>query len=102
MSMTRFLCNDALWSELNDLVKSARLVKAAGAFVGAGGADLLPLKRGDTLVVNLGMQTVRQGITAHKEIQRLIWRGVRVFTRSTLHAKFFNFDGVLLVGSGHA
>ena len=101
MSTTRFLSNDALWSELRDRVTSARSVKAAVAFVGAGGADLLPLKRGDTLVVNLGMQTVRQGITAPKEIQRLIRRGVHVFTRSTLHAKFFICDGVLLVGSAN-
>lgn len=99
--MTRFLSNDSLWSELSARVKQARKVKAAVAFLGSGGADLLPLKKGDTLVVNLGLQTVKQGATSPKDIQRLMKRGVTVFTRSTLHAKFFICDGALLVGSAN-
>lgn len=99
--MTRFLSNDSLWAELNARVKASKKVKAAVAFVGNGGADLLPLKKGDTLVVNLGLQTVRQGATSPKEIQRLIKRGVQVFTRSNLHAKFFICDRALLVGSAN-
>lgn len=98
---TRFLSNESLWSELRSRVKHAKSVKAAVAFVGAGGADLLPLKRGDTLVVNLGMNTVEQGLTTPKEIQRLLRRGVRVFTRSTLHAKFFLCDRTLITGSAN-
>lgn len=99
--MTRFLSNDSLWAELSARVKSSRKVKAAVAFLGDGGADLLPLKKGDTLVVNLGLQTVKQGATSPKEIQRLIKRGVQVFTRSNLHAKFFICDDALLVGSAN-
>ncbi|MCX6853793.1 MAG: phospholipase D-like domain-containing protein, partial [Verrucomicrobia bacterium] len=99
--MTRFLSNDSLWAELNTRVKASKKVKAAVAFVGNGGADLLPLKKGDTLVVNLGLQTVKQGATSPKEIQRLIKRGVQVFTRSNLHAKFFICDDALLVGSAN-
>ena len=99
--MTYFLSNDSLWSELRDRVKTCSRVKAAVAFLGNGGADLLPLKKGDTLVVNLGLQTVRQGATSPKEIQRLIKRGVKVFTRSNLHAKFFICGKSLLVGSAN-
>lgn len=99
--MTRFLSNDSLWAELNARVKASQRVKAAVAFVGNGGADLLPLKKGDTLVVNLGLQTVKQGATSPKEIQRLIKRGVQLFTRSNLHAKFFICDDALLVGSAN-
>jgi hypothetical protein len=101
MSVTRFLSNDALWFELGTRTKRTTSVKAAVAFLGRGGADLLPLKKGDTLVVNLGIRTVKQGLTAPKEIQRLIRRGVKVFTRSTLHAKFFLCDRWLLVGSAN-
>ena len=101
MSSTRFLSNDSLWSELHARVKGARAVRAAVAFMGRGGADLLPLKKGDTLVVNLGIQTVKQGLTSPREIRRLIRRGVRVFTRSTLHAKFFLCDRALVVGSAN-
>jgi len=99
MSSTRFVCNDSLWHEIQNRAKSAKQVRAAVAFIGVGGADLLPLKKGDSLVVNLGWQTVKQGLTAPREIQRLIRRGVHVFTRSTLHAKFFIFDRALIVGS---
>ena len=101
MTTTRFLGNDNLWDELRDKVKKAKTVKAAVAFLGRGGADLLSLKRGDTLVVNMGMQTVKQGITSPKEVQRLIRRGVRVFSRTTLHAKFFICDKSLIVGSAN-
>lgn len=101
MSTTRFLSNDSLWSELPVRVKAAKRVRAAVAFLGSGGADILPFKKGDSLVVNLGMQTVSQGLTSPIEIQRLIRRGVHVFTRSTLHAKFFICDQVLIVGSAN-
>lgn len=99
--MTHFLSNDGLWNELRERAKTSKSVKAAVAFLGNGGADLLPLKKGDTLVVNLGLQTVRQGATSPKEIQRLIRRGVVVFTRSNLHAKFFICGKSLFVGSAN-
>jgi len=102
MGAIRFLSNDSLWSELRARVKKARSVKAAVAFLGTGGADLLPLKKGDTLVVNLGMPAVKQGSTAPREIRRLQRRGVHVFTRTSLHAKFFICDRALLVGSANA
>ena len=101
MITTRFLGNDNLWDELRDKVKKAKSVKAAVAYLGSGGADLLSLKKGDTLVVNMGMQTVKQGITSPKEVQRLMKRGVSVFSRTTLHAKFFICDKSLIVGSAN-
>ena len=101
MITTRFLGNDNLWDELRDKVKKAKSVKAAVAYLGSGGSDLLSLKKGDTLVVNMGMQTVKQGITSPKEVQRLMKRGVSVFSRTTLHAKFFICDKSLIVGSAN-
>lgn len=101
MITTRFLNNDNLWEELRDKVKKSKSVKAAVAYLGSGGADLLSLKKGDTLVVNMGMQTVTQGITSPKEVQRLMKRGVSVFSRTTLHAKFFICDKSLIVGSAN-
>ena len=99
--MTRFLSNNSLWDELYHHVKFSSSVKAAVAFLGNGGADMLPLKKGDTLVVNLGLQTVRQGATSPMEIKRLMRRGVKVFTRSSLHAKFFICGKSLFVGSAN-
>lgn len=99
--MTRFLSNSSLWNELNARVRASRRVRAAVAFLGSGGADLLPLKKGDSLVVNLGLQAVKSGATSPKEIRKLIARGVAVFTRSNLHAKFCICDGALFTGSAN-
>jgi hypothetical protein len=71
------------------------------AYFGTGGADLLPLKKGDRLVVDMSMGAVRQGVTNPREIERLMQRGVQVFTRASLHAKFFLIDEVLIVGSSN-
>lgn len=101
MSTTAFLSNDSLWREIGKRVKSAKRVYAAVAFLGSGGADILPLKKGDVLVVNMGPATVKQGITSPKEIERLITRGVTVYSRSNLHAKFFICDRSLIVGSAN-
>jgi hypothetical protein len=47
----------------------------------------------------MGIQAVKHGLTDPREIRRLLQRGVRVFTRSNLHAKFFICGRALLVGS---
>ena len=99
--MTRFLSNDSLWGELTAPARAKQTTRAAVAYVGKGGAKLLALKQGDTLVVNLSLRTVKQGATSPKEIQKLIRRGVQVFTRSNLHAKFFIRGRTLLVGSAN-
>jgi hypothetical protein len=77
MSMTRFLYNDQLWNELQRC-SNAKNVCAAVAFIGTGGADLLPLKRRDTLVVDLSLTAVKQGSTDPREIKKFIARGVTV------------------------
>jgi hypothetical protein len=60
--MTRFLYNDQLWNSMQRC-SHAKNVCAAVAFIGTGGADLLPLKGGDTLVVDLSLIAVKQGST---------------------------------------
>jgi hypothetical protein len=53
MSSATFLSNEQLWQTLRAKVKSARHVAAAIAYVGQSGAKLLPLRRGDRLVVDM-------------------------------------------------
>lgn len=101
MTRTRFLVNDALWKELQTGVGRAVAVRAAVAYVGQGGAKLLPLKRNDELVVDMSLATVRRGATDPKEIRKLIGRGVRVWTRESLHAKFFVMGRAVLAGSAN-
>jgi hypothetical protein len=54
--------------------------------------QLLPLRRGDHLIVDMSPATVRAGGTDPREVEKLIRRGVRVFTRRHLHAKTIVVD----------
>ena len=101
MSTTRFLTNDGLWKEIDARVKAARRVRAAVAYLGRGGAGYLPLRRGDKLVVDMSIGAVRQGVTDPREIRKLIKKGVEVFSRATLHAKFYVVDDALIAGSAN-
>lgn len=101
MPTTTFLSNEILWQTLLARVKSARHVDAAIAYMGQGGAKLLPLKKGDRLVVDLSAATVRAGATDPREIGKLIRRGVSVFTRRNLHAKTIIADNSLISSSAN-
>jgi PLD-like domain len=101
LSKTSFLINDNLWQVLSDINKSPGHIDAAIAYLGNEGSRLLPLKRGDCLVVDLSPATVRAGSTNPYEIGKLIKRGVQVFTRRNLHAKIVIADKKVLVGSAN-
>ncbi len=101
MSATSFLSNETLWQTLRALIKAARHVDAAIAYFGQGGARLLPLQRGDRLIVDLSPATVEAGGTDPREIEKLMRRGVQVFTRRHLHAKTVIADNHVLSGSAN-
>src|SRR5579885_3035337 len=98
---TRFLFNQELWREIQKQVDAGRRVRAAIAYFGSDGAKLLPLKKGDSLVVDLTMGAVRQGVTNPSEIRTLVRRGVNVFSRGSLHAKLLLVDKTLIAGSAN-
>jgi hypothetical protein len=99
--VTTFLANETLWRTLSLRVKRARRVYAAIAYFGQGGAKRLPLRKGDCLVVDMSPATVRAGATDPREIEKLVKRNVRVFTRRNLHAKLIVADGSAIVGSAN-
>jgi phosphatidylserine/phosphatidylglycerophosphate/cardiolipin synthase-like enzyme len=103
---SRFLFNVALWDELSSRIPKATTVRAAVAYLGTGASRLLPLRRGDKLVVDMSLRAVRSGTTDPREVQRFLRRGVQVFSRGSLHAKFFVIDRTVIAGSanisGHA
>lgn len=101
LSTTRFTYNADLWREITGRVAKATRVRAAVAYLGKGGAKLLPLKTGDSLIVDMSLGAVRQGVTDPREIRRLMGRGVRVFSRGSLHAKFFVVDKALIACSAN-
>lgn len=99
--MTRFLSNNELWSEIQSRVGKGKRINAAIAYMGGQGAKLLPLKKGDSIVVDLSPGAVRQGITNPSELRALFNRGVRIFSRGTLHAKFLVIDNTLISSSAN-
>ena len=96
-----FLDRERYWKTIADRVPTANKVVAAVAYLGRGGADFLPLRSGDVLLVDLSYGAVRQGATDPREIKKLINRGVEVFTRRTLHAKLVVIDNVVIVSSAN-
>jgi hypothetical protein len=98
---SRFLFNADLWNELATRLSKTRTARVAVAYLGAGASRLLPLRRGHQLVVDMSLRSVRAGTTDPREVRKLLQRGVEVFSRDSLHAKFFIFDRVLIAGSSN-
>jgi len=100
-SITKFISNDTLWQEIQTRVKKGKKVKAAVAYLGQKGSELLPLKKGDCLVVDMSLGSVRAGVTDPREVRRLMNKGVNVFSRGSLHAKFLIIDKTLIASSAN-
>lgn len=98
---SRFLFNESLWSELTERVGKAKRTVAAVAYLGAGASKLVVLKKGDKLVVDMSLKAVRSGTTDPREVKKLLDKGVEVFSRAGLHAKFFVIDRVVIAGSSN-
>jgi hypothetical protein len=99
--LTAFLTNESLWQTQFDRIKAASRVDAAIAYFGQGGAKLLPLRSGHRLILDLSAATVRAGASDPREVEKLIRRGVLVFTRRNLHAKIVVADNSVIAGSAN-
>ena len=102
MCSARFLANESLWSELQSRIRKAKRVRAAIAYFGTGAAKLLPLGKGDELVVDMSLGAVKQGQTNPHDIGTLMRREVTIFSRPNLHAKFIIADRTVIAGSANA
>lgn len=101
MTSTVFLTKDCLWKELGSRVRDAQHVDVAVAYLGQGASKLLPLRAGHRLVVNMSLPTVRSGATDPSEVERLMSRGVEVYSRRKLHAKMVIADDALICSSAN-
>jgi hypothetical protein len=97
-SINTFLSYPNLWEKILEISKSKKRIDAAIAYFGGGGAELLRLKRGDRLIVDINPNSTS---TDPFEIEKLIKRGVKVFYRKSLHAKIIITDNQVLVGSAN-
>lgn len=101
MSKISFLTNEDIWKTIPEIIKASKHADVAVAFLGNDGSTLLPLKKGDRLIVDMSPATVGAGATDPFEIEKLIKRGVKVFTRRNLHAKVVLTNTSVLVGSAN-
>lgn len=101
MSEINFLINDDIWDTIPKIIKASKHTDVVVAYLGTDGSKLLPLKKGDRLVVDMSIATVKAGATNPHEVEKLIKRGVQVFTRRNLHAKIVVSDKEILTGSAN-
>lgn len=98
---TTFLQYD-IWAKITDLAKKAKRAQVAVAYLGTGARRLLPLKRGDTLIVDMSLAAMRAGQTNPTEIEKYYNAGVEIHSCANLHAKVFVFDNKAIIGSSNA
>lgn len=76
-------------------------VLAAVAYVGEGAAELVPVKAGDTVVVNGSRNAVASGATSARVLRTWFENDVHVYVHETLHAKVFVVGRTAFVGSAN-
>lgn len=101
VSNISFLINEDIWETIPKIIKTSKHTDVVVAYLGTDGSQLLPLKKGDRLVVDMSIATVKAGATNPHEIRKFIKRGVKVFNRRNLHAKIIITDKEVLTGSAN-
>lgn len=90
-----------IWETITRCVKKRQQNFVAVAYFGRGGADLLPLKKGDILVVDASKNQIEAGLVDPGELLKLVKEGVMVFSYPHLHAKVYVLGNKLFVGSSN-
>ena len=98
MSGTELLASD-LWPRL--LVEAGRSQVRTCAVAYVTDASLLPLGRGDLLVVDASDESISEGRTSAQSLQLLFGRGVSIHSLAKLHAKIYAFDRAAIIGSAN-
>jgi hypothetical protein len=98
---TVFLGQD-IWSQVTKAARaSRRRCDVAVAYFGAGAGRLLPLSKGSRLVVDASERAVASGQTCPTDLNRLLKRGVAIYSVPNLHAKVFVLGRAAYVGSAN-
>jgi len=97
--MTGFLCGDRLWKAISNRARSAHRTKAAIAYL----TRSLPLrlKREDVLIVDATEGAISSGQTSASELEKLLKKGLHLFSHNGLHAKVIILDAELFVSSAN-
>lgn len=99
--MTTTFLQAELWNKISKLAKRAKRKHIAVAYLGSGASQLIPMHKGDTLVLDMSLPTVKSGQTNPYEVGKYLRAGVSVFNCTNLHAKVFILDNSAIVASSN-
>ena len=92
-----------IWREITRSAKGAKKPSwVAVAYFAQGASRLLPLTRNSRLVVDASEGAVSSGQTCPFDLDKLMKRGVSIYSVPNLHAKVYVFDEIAYVGSANA
>lgn len=101
------LLGNKVWDEITrELTGSDRTISAI-SYVGDAAYTLVPLQRGDSIVIDGSDTSLKNGTVSPKVVQRWMKAGVRVYSLSGLHAKIVVAErsdkpSVVILGSANA
>ena len=101
--MSTELVTGKVWTAIQAAAEKARGRRlAAVAYIGVDGAELLSdFGENDVLVCNMGSAALSTGATNPEAIERLLARGVHVYSYDRLHAKVYVLGSVAFIGSAN-
>ena len=95
----QLLTGPRVWATIAELSRGAKRTRAAVSRMEEGASELLPLKEGSALIVDLSPHALAQGQTSPNELLTYLDRGVEIFRWNGLNANVFLFDRTLVLGS---
>src|SRR2546425_10788135 len=90
-----------LWHRITSLVSRSHRNYVAVAYLGPLATELLPLNKGDMLVVDMSVRAAKSSQTDPREVRKYKEKGVKVYSCQNLHAKVFVLGKKAVVGSSN-
>lgn len=95
--MEVFLTGD-IWKEVNKKLTSRQKKIACIAYVTS---DKLKLNKGDSLICDASIFSIKFGETSAKTLKAYFDKGIKIFSKQDLHSKFLLTDHFLVIGSAN-
>lgn len=91
--------SEKLWENLSNLSKKSQFRRAAISYVSSD--EDLEFLEGDLLIVNASDHVIESGGTSADLLEKLLKKGVILYSNSTLHTKLIIFDEYIYIGSAN-
>ena len=99
--MFELLLGSQVWRKIRAAAKGKGPRRVAVAYLGPGAHKRLPLRQGDTLIVDLSPEAVRAGSTSVAAARAYYRLKVRLYSFPRLHSKVFVLGDVAILGSAN-